>query len=244
MSLSRKLLPLSASEVASTLAPALALLLQAHEIASRLKRASWECAVDLACLRFAGLRDSELSWLADQGYVEHVNGAKRPRRKARPSPSPCNGASRRAPRVVLTREGVRLARLARSAPDAASVLSPIEIPAGLSSNGATPRPSWDLLERTLRVGPRVVKRFRQPAANQELILSVLEEDGWPPHIDDPLPPCREMNSKVRLHQTINNLNRAQHPHLIHFIGDGKGLGVCWQLLADKNATPERNHHKH
>jgi hypothetical protein len=34
----------------------------------------------------------------------------------------------------------------------------------------------------------VVKEFKLPAPNQETILTAFQEEGWPPRIDDPLPP--------------------------------------------------------
>jgi hypothetical protein len=76
-----------------------------------------------------------------------------------------------------------------------------------------------------------VKRFRQPAPSQETILATFEEEGWPPHIDDPLPPQPGQLPKQRLHETITNLNRHQQNRLLHFLGDGTGRGVCWQLRA-------------
>ena len=49
------------------------------------------------------------------------------------------------------------------------------------------KPHWEPTQRELRLGDRIVKRFRVPARNQELILKSFEEEGWPAHIDDPLP---------------------------------------------------------
>jgi hypothetical protein len=90
---------------------------------------------------------------------------------------------------------------------------------------------WDAVQRQLLVGPIVVKKFRQRAANQEKILEVFEEEGWPPLIDDPLSPQQEQDSKRRLHITINNLNRCHQRHLLHFHGGGDGQTVAWRLLA-------------
>lgn len=107
------------------------------------------------------------------------------------------------------------------------------------------RPNWDAKRRELRVNETVVKRFRQPAQNQELILAVFEEDGWPERIDDPLPPDPVRDAKERLHDVIKKLNRAQDVPLIRFRGDGTGTGVLWELLDGetlaqrKRAAPER-----
>lgn len=97
------------------------------------------------------------------------------------------------------------------------------------------RPIWDPERRELRVGEMVVKRFRQPAQNQELILTVFEEDGWPERIDDPLPPDPVRDPKERLHDVIKKLNRAQDVALIRFHGDGTGTGVLWELLGSGNS---------
>jgi hypothetical protein len=45
---------------------------------------------------------------------------------------------------------------------------------------------WDATQRDLRLGDTVVKCFRQRAPNQEAILAVFEEDGWPAWVDSPL----------------------------------------------------------
>jgi hypothetical protein len=75
----------------------------------------------------------------------------------------------------------------------------------------------------------VLKRFRQPSANQELILQSAEELGWARWFDDPLPRGQANNPKMRLHDTIKDLNRRQSPPLVHFKGDGSGTRVGWEL---------------
>jgi hypothetical protein len=88
----------------------------------------------------------------------------------------------------------------------------------------------------LFLGRVLVKRFKVPAPNQVLILAVLEEDCWPPRIDDPLPPQPELDAKRRLHDTINALNRRQAAPLIRFTGDGRGQGICWELTGRAGAA--------
>ena len=90
-------------------------------------------------------------------------------------------------------------------------------------------PVWDAGLHELRLGRRIIKRFRCPAPAQELILAVYEEEGWPPKIDDPLPMTSGIDPKRRLHQTIRNLNRAQRPHGIHFSVNGNGQSIRWEL---------------
>ena len=54
---------------------------------------------------------------------------------------------------------------------------------------------WDPERRELHVAGLIVKRFKWPAVNQEAILTAFAEEGWPPRIDDPLPPHPEQDSK-------------------------------------------------
>jgi hypothetical protein len=77
------------------------------------------------------------------------------------------------------------------------------------------------------LGGKLVKRFRVPSPNQERILAAFEEEGWPPRIDDPLPPHPEQEPKRRLRDTIKSLNRHQINRLLHLTGDGTGQGVRW-----------------
>jgi hypothetical protein len=82
------------------------------------------------------------------------------------------------------------------------------------------------------LGYVVVKQYKVPAANQERVLAAFEEEGWPVHVDDPLPPSGELDPKRRLHDTINSLNRNQKSGLIRFLGDGSGEGIRWELVAE------------
>lgn len=90
-------------------------------------------------------------------------------------------------------------------------------------------PRYDTRERTLLWGVHLLKRFRQPSRNQELVLRTAEELAWAAWFDDPLSPARGQNPKVRLHDTIKCLNRNQDPYLVHFKGDGTGRRVGWEL---------------
>ncbi|HLN31755.1 MAG TPA: hypothetical protein VK395_28705 [Gemmataceae bacterium] len=88
-------------------------------------------------------------------------------------------------------------------------------------------PHYDLDRRVLSWGVHILKRFRVPAANQELLLRALQELCWPEWCDDPLLVARGKNAKVRLHDTIKDLNRSLDPPLIRFHGDGTGRRVGW-----------------
>ena len=95
-------------------------------------------------------------------------------------------------------------------------------------------PKWDAQCRSLLVGQRVVKEFRVPSHSQEAILAAFEEEGWPHHIDDPLPPVGDIEPKSRLHDTIKRLNRHHKFRLIRFHGNGNGEGVCWRYVDGAN----------
>ena len=74
-----------------------------------------------------------------------------------------------------------------------------------------------------------------PAANQEIILAVFQEEDWPAKIDDPLPRSPEIDPQRRLHDTINSLNRNQRQRLVRSGADGLGRGVRWRL--DEAVSP-------
>ncbi len=112
-----------------------------------------------------------------------------------------------------------------------------------SGNGASPsgklterlsssQPCWNSCDRTLRVGDDVVKHFKWRAANQEAILNAFEEEGWPPRVDDPLPPQVDQDAKRRLSDTIKGLNKKQIQQLIRFHGDGTGEGITWEWIGN------------
>jgi hypothetical protein len=103
---------------------------------------------------------------------------------------------------------------------------------GLSASAAKPLPHWDSSRRELLVDGQVVKRFRGPAANQELVLLVFEEEGWPIRVFDPLPPQESQSAKKRLHETIKALNHSRLARVIRFCGDGTGQGVLWEWVRD------------
>lgn len=91
----------------------------------------------------------------------------------------------------------------------------------------TKRPEWDPNRRELRFRGQIVKRFRVPAPNQELILTAFQEEGWPEFIDDPLVPSFDQDPKRRLQATIKSLNRHQIAPLIRFHGNGNGTQIYW-----------------
>jgi hypothetical protein len=91
-------------------------------------------------------------------------------------------------------------------------------------------PRYHTADRLFTWGRHVIKHFRQPSVNQEMILRSAEELDWPDWFDDPLPRLAGINPKRRLHDTIKDLNRRQQTVLIHFKGDGTGIHIGWELL--------------
>ena len=87
---------------------------------------------------------------------------------------------------------------------------------------------WDRNRRVLRMDGCVVKQFKVPSPSQETVLAAFEEEGWPPAIDDPLPPQPEQDPKCRLRRTIQKLNANQKHPLLRFRGDGSGQRILWE----------------
>jgi hypothetical protein len=81
-----------------------------------------------------------------------------------------------------------------------------------------------------------VKQYRVPSPNQEKVLAAFQEEGWPPHIDDPLPPVADESPKDHLRDTIRSLNSSQKNRVLRFRGDGTGQGILWELV-DGRAPP-------
>src|SRR5208283_649335 len=105
--------------------------------------------------------------------------------------------------------------------------SPSIVPPLLPDKPATSIPRYQAELKELTLDGELVKRFKVPAPNQELILTAFEEEGWPLHLDDPLPPHPELEPKRRLHDAIYCLNRNQKRRMLKFGGAGDGRGVRW-----------------
>jgi hypothetical protein len=195
------------------------LLLDAYYCVRDLETNAWEFAVEIGLLNAAGLTNTQLRWLLYQGYV--LQGVEL-------TPT---GARRRTFQQIANLRLTNTSSFVLTEAGAAYALE------GAWQNGdgvaaeRRQRPVWDETRRELRVGKVVVKRFKQPAANQQLVLRVLEEEDWPSRIDDPLPPEQEQNSMRRLNKTISNLNRGQQAMIkVHFGGGGDGQSILWRVI--------------
>ena len=230
-------------EVVPQLTSGLLLLWNSAKLAKGLAADPWEFSVEWPELRRAGLTCNEGRWLIHRGLVRQareVTSVSDEHRKFVPYAS-LSLTDRTC--LVLTEEGCRFARpivescgvLAVDAagrwPTTPASQEPSESDSGNAGREAwrALKPKWDRDRRQLRLGERIIKEFKVPAANQEVILAVFEEEDWPAKIDDPLPRSPEIDPQRRLHDTINSLNRNQRHRLVHFGADGLGRGVRWRL---------------
>jgi hypothetical protein len=221
----------------------LAQLAEARAYAQDAGHDVWDFAVEISRLSALGLTPSDLRWLVCKGYVEHareVTQSGEPGRAFRPAG---NLTFCKRSCFVLTERGLShvagaaVHPLSRNEEDG-RVNSPTASAANTGPDGRNDgrsvlpgrKPVWDRERKELRVGRWIVKRFRWRAPNQELLLTVFEEEGWPPRIDDPLPRMPEQDPRRRLRDTIKCLNHNQQNRLIQFHGDGTGEGVLWELL--------------
>jgi hypothetical protein len=209
--------------IAPRLQPALQLLLEAHDYAVDLGSGAWEFAVEIEPLREAGLTNSDIRWLLLKGCLAHALEVTEPGSERRAF-QPQGGALTERSCFVLTPGGVAVARSATRG----GILAGGEIAPLPAAGGG---PFWDSQRRALWLGRCLVKQFKVPAPNQEIILAAFAEEDWPVRIDDPLPLRAAIDPKRRLHDTIKSLNRHQKAPLIHFQGDGSGKAVCWTPAA-------------
>jgi hypothetical protein len=219
---------------------ALSLLMDAATCAQDVGAELWQFSVEISALLRTGLTTNECRWLVAKGLAKHaceMTSTDSERRIFQPC---TNLALPKRTCFVITDRGMACtAELLRSAAKRpANENHNAHANGGPSFGNGEPHvatPTWDSDRQQLRVGRIIVKEFKVPAANQEAILAAFQEEGWCPRIDDPLAPKLNQDSKRRLHDTINSLNRNQKHALIRFLGDGKGEGVRWNF-AERRPT--------
>lgn len=225
-------------EIRPHLRSALKLLLEAHEYAVDLHQDAWELAVELEVLRSANLTNSDLRWLSAVGLVEHAVEITRATDRSRQFRR-TNLVNVHEPTcVVLTAGGVAAVRNFCASPSPATDNRTGGNCRVFGSDDVALQPKWDDQRRQLRVAAAVVKEFKLPSPNQETVLMAFEEEGWPPRIDDPLPPLAQLDPRRRLHDTIKALNRKQKSTLVRFMGDGSGEGIRWEFIARQRELHE------
>lgn len=214
----------------------LGLLMKAHAYARHFGCSPWDFAVEIKELRKVGLTNSDFRWLVGHGFVEHGRDVSQFGAKNRSFRRDDGLIFGKKTCFVLTEAGVSFAQAAHTIAWQPTENKRIEIVAERKSAVETLKPVWDRDRQELRLGSYVVKQFKVPAPNQEIVLAVFHEEGWPIHIDDPLPPHCDIDPKRRLHDTINSLNRNQKIRLMQFCGDGSGRGVRWERLPLEDAA--------
>lgn len=199
-------------------------------------RDAWDFAVEASALRRCGLTATDFRWMACKGYVLHGRETTEPGAGRRRFSVDAGLTFGKRSCFVITDEGLEFA----------DSLSPMSAAAGdmklLTQHDevrtpeetvlpATPaRPQWDCDSRELRYQGRLIKQFKVPSPNQEIVIMAFEEESWPTCITDPLPPRGDCDPKQRLHDTIRSLNRNQKNRLLRFKGNGTGQGVLWEPI--------------
>ncbi|MBI2824771.1 MAG: hypothetical protein HYX69_08800 [Planctomycetia bacterium] len=222
-----------ASIIPSRVDSALRLLLESHDYADDLGQGTWDFAVELASLRQLGITNSDVRWLVGKGLVQHARES-----------APCEDGPRRfltCERLILDHEacfvlsptGLEFARrfahrppppVATSMGAAARLLRP----APRSQNGKH-APKWDRDRAELRVGNLVVRQYKVPSADQEIILAAFEEEHWPRRVDNPLPVQADPSPLRRLQDAVEALNGRQKHPLLQFLAEEDAAGVRWQF---------------
>ena len=217
------------------------MLLESYDYAQDIGCPIWEFAVEVDAFRSFRLTPGDWRWLCLKGLVDH---GREQTMSGEPNRSFRQGGVLRLTRrtcFVLTAAGEQFARqliASRGQPaQTIGVQSPLPAADSLAAqllDLSQLLPVWDRDRQQLRVGKFIVKEFKLPAPNQEMILAAFQEENWVPRIDDPLPPHDDIDPKRRLHDTITSLNRNQKKPLIRFLGDGSGEGVRWEGVAQVN----------
>ena len=207
---------------------ALGALLDSLELARDAGHSCWDFAVEVGTLQAAGLRNSELRWLACKSLVEHARETTELTADNRSFETTglLNLTSKTC--FVLTASGEELARTLR--PGASSEPTQVAPQRESGQSASDEKPFWDVDRYELRWQGKLVKKYTVPSPNQRKVLLAFEEEGWPCRVDDPLPPHPELDPKRRLHDTIKSLNRHQEQRLLKFLGDGTGEGVRWEPI--------------
>jgi hypothetical protein len=183
--------------------------------------------VDYLHLLALGVETDVLRWMLYQAHVDHFVLRLPDGEKADPVPRP-SAVVDKGSAFALTPLGKAFAELLVGMVFVPQDNQEVEAAWAMLRVGKLV-PRYDKENRLLLWGRHLLKSYLQPSANQELILLTAEKLGWVAWFDDPLPDRGQLHAKVRLHDTIKNLNRHQSPHLVRFKGDGTGTRVGWEL---------------
>lgn len=229
-----KRLNLDANEFTKPLVTALFMLFRARQYARDAAMNPWHFAVEMEEFYRLGVTKSEVRWLILKGLAIHAQEAFSQQQNARlfkklPTHRVPNDACLIATDALASLIVCKDAEVGRLTDAGGIRFSGFSIESRDESERETQsiQPDWDHHKRELRYEGQLVKKFRVSAPNQERILCAFQEEGWPSHIDDPLPPEPGLDCHNRLKDTIKYLNRHQINTLLEFRGDGTGCGVLW-----------------
>lgn len=220
------------AEIPRRVAEGLLFLRESQEYAEDVGTDHWNFALELRELRSLGLTNSDLRWLAMKGYVEFGRETTLPGEATRSFHRLQGLTFTKRTCCIITPAGIEASKTLHIKPaetELPHVATPQPTPAKPSPRVV---PHWDADMQELRINGLIVKQFKVPAPNQEMVLAAFEEEQWPARIDDPLPPQADQDPKRRLHDTIVSLNRSHKHRLIRFMGDGSGEGVRWTVIGD------------
>jgi hypothetical protein len=208
----------------------LALLVEAAAYAEQTSGDPWEYAIEIHELRALGLSENDLRFLVRLDYVDHASEVRVLGTNGRQFNPTGDLHFTRQTCFVLTQNAISTIARRSDVLDTRDTNTPpiIRLSDACQHVDIGRVPSWDAKQRVLSLDGLVVKRFTWHAPNQEMILSVFQEEGWPTRIDDPLAPLPTLEVERRLSDTIKGLNKKQENKHIHFRGDGTGQGVLWE----------------
>lgn len=212
---------------------ALALLLKSAAYTRQAGVDCWEFAVGISQLSRLGLCENDLRFLVRMRFVDHATEVTSAGDISREFVPTGDLFFTNRTCFVLTPDGCATAAAIVNTPMEESVISATKPTWSDLESISLALPTWDVARRLLILNGRIVKQFKWQAVNQETVLSVFQEEGWPGRIDDPLPPSPDVGVKRRLSDTIKCLNRNQRDKLLQFHGDGTGQGVIWKVATAK-----------
>jgi hypothetical protein len=88
------------------------------------------------------------------------------------------------------------------------------------------KPHWDAARSKLTYKGQVIKRFKQPAKNQESVFAAFEEARWVTRIGDPVSP-KGLPDPRQLSATVRQLNKNRKADVMWFEMGGDGKSVIW-----------------
>lgn len=201
-------------------------LYEAHVLAANVGRQDWDFGVEIWSLNEIGISNSRLRWLVQKGFVDHSLESESSDSKERLFEATGGLRFENSSCFIIAKPGMQQLFEAEANFQNVSIRSEsTELP--LEARPVFPL--WDPDRHELLLCGQLVKRFRHCSPNQERVLNVFQEEGWPEVIHDPLIPNGESCPKRRLNDTIKGLNHCQENRLIRFRGDGTGEGVRWEL---------------